>query len=192
MSLPAISKHLKVLERAGLIARGREAQWRPCRLEARPLKPRRLAGALPRHSGSKASIGWKSICEGAARQGEAACSQKLNRHKKRRTRACHIARIIDAPRSLLFRHGRTRTCRAVVGPQGFITIHCDMDIRQGGAFRSACVRRRGSEHWKSASIVKSSLRSASSSPSPGKTLMAPSGTRTPHHGDVRRTRCEDG
>ena len=32
MSLPAISKHLKVLERAGLIARGREAQWRPCRL----------------------------------------------------------------------------------------------------------------------------------------------------------------
>ena len=38
MSLPAISKHLKVLERAGLIARGREAQWRPCRLEADPLR----------------------------------------------------------------------------------------------------------------------------------------------------------
>jgi DNA-binding transcriptional ArsR family regulator len=38
ISLPAISKHLKVLERAGLIARGREAQWRPCRLEAGPLK----------------------------------------------------------------------------------------------------------------------------------------------------------
>ena len=37
MSLPAISKHLKVLERAGLIARGREAQWRPCRLAAAPL-----------------------------------------------------------------------------------------------------------------------------------------------------------
>lgn len=38
MSLPAVSKHLKVLERAGLIARGRDAQWRPARLEARPLK----------------------------------------------------------------------------------------------------------------------------------------------------------
>jgi DNA-binding transcriptional ArsR family regulator len=38
ISLPAISKHLKVLERAGLIARGREAQWRPCRLEAAPLR----------------------------------------------------------------------------------------------------------------------------------------------------------
>jgi DNA-binding transcriptional ArsR family regulator len=38
MSLPAVSKHLKVLERAGLISRGREAQWRPCRLEPAPLK----------------------------------------------------------------------------------------------------------------------------------------------------------
>jgi DNA-binding transcriptional ArsR family regulator len=38
MSMPAISKHLKVLEKAGLIARGREAQWRPCRLEPAPLK----------------------------------------------------------------------------------------------------------------------------------------------------------
>lgn len=38
MSLPAVSKHLKVLERAGLIARGREAQRRPCRLEAAPLR----------------------------------------------------------------------------------------------------------------------------------------------------------
>jgi DNA-binding transcriptional ArsR family regulator len=38
MSQPAISKHLKVLERAGLVSRGRDAQRRPCRLEARPLK----------------------------------------------------------------------------------------------------------------------------------------------------------
>jgi DNA-binding transcriptional ArsR family regulator len=38
MSLPAVSKHLNVLERAGRIARGREAQWRPCRLEAGRLK----------------------------------------------------------------------------------------------------------------------------------------------------------
>lgn len=38
MSLPAISKHLKVLERSGLIARGRAAQWRPCRLKAEPLQ----------------------------------------------------------------------------------------------------------------------------------------------------------
>jgi DNA-binding transcriptional ArsR family regulator len=38
MSLPAVSKHLKVLEHAGLITRSREAQWRPCRLAPEPLK----------------------------------------------------------------------------------------------------------------------------------------------------------
>lgn len=38
ISLPAVSRHLKVLEHAGLIVRGREAQWRPCRLQAGPLK----------------------------------------------------------------------------------------------------------------------------------------------------------
>jgi DNA-binding transcriptional ArsR family regulator len=38
LSLPAVSKHLKVLERAGLVARGREAQWRPCRIDAGPLR----------------------------------------------------------------------------------------------------------------------------------------------------------
>src|SRR5262245_64049494 len=38
MTMPAVSKHLRVLERAGLIARGRSAQWRPCRIDAGPLK----------------------------------------------------------------------------------------------------------------------------------------------------------
>jgi DNA-binding transcriptional ArsR family regulator len=38
MTLPAVTKHLKVLERAGLISRSRQAQWRPCKLEARPLR----------------------------------------------------------------------------------------------------------------------------------------------------------
>jgi DNA-binding transcriptional ArsR family regulator len=38
MSMPAVSKHLRVLERAGLISRGREAQWRPCRMEPAPLE----------------------------------------------------------------------------------------------------------------------------------------------------------
>src|ERR671914_1037150 len=38
MSLPAVSKHLKVLQRAGLIEQGRQAQWRPCRLQAEPLR----------------------------------------------------------------------------------------------------------------------------------------------------------
>ena len=44
VSLPAVSRHLKVLESAGLISRGRDAQWRPCRLDAGPLK--QVAGWL--------------------------------------------------------------------------------------------------------------------------------------------------
>jgi DNA-binding transcriptional ArsR family regulator len=47
ISLPAISRHLKVLEHAGLISRGREAQWRPCRLEGAPLEE--IAGWVERY-----------------------------------------------------------------------------------------------------------------------------------------------
>jgi DNA-binding transcriptional ArsR family regulator len=47
ITLPAISRHLKVLENAGLISRGRDAQWRPCKLEAEPL--RQLDGWLGRY-----------------------------------------------------------------------------------------------------------------------------------------------
>jgi DNA-binding transcriptional ArsR family regulator len=47
ISLPAVSRHLKVLQAAGLITRGRAAQWRPCRLEAGPLKD--LAGWLAQY-----------------------------------------------------------------------------------------------------------------------------------------------
>jgi DNA-binding transcriptional ArsR family regulator len=47
MSLPAVSKHLKVLQRAGLISQSREAQWRPCRLEPEPL--REVSGFLDQY-----------------------------------------------------------------------------------------------------------------------------------------------
>ncbi|MEQ1901419.1 MAG: metalloregulator ArsR/SmtB family transcription factor [Devosia sp.] len=47
ISLPAISRHLKVLEQAGLISRGRDAQWRPCKLEAAPLE--RVSGWVERY-----------------------------------------------------------------------------------------------------------------------------------------------
>jgi len=62
MSLPAVSKHLKVLEHAGLIARGREAQWRPCRLEAGSLKDAADWLEHYRVSGSRASIAWTTTC----------------------------------------------------------------------------------------------------------------------------------
>ncbi len=64
-------------------------------------------------------------------------------------RELHIARIIDAPRALLFRLWTDpQHVARWWGPQGFITIHCDMDIREGGAFRFGMRSPRGSEHWK--------------------------------------------
>ena len=58
MSLPAVSKHLKVLERAGLIARGREAQWRPCRIEVNALRTSNNSGeaTLRKHSSEAGAL----------------------------------------------------------------------------------------------------------------------------------------
>ena len=56
MSLPAVSRHLKVLQRAGLITRSRAAQWRPCHLAPEPLKGRPVARQPIAASGRKASI----------------------------------------------------------------------------------------------------------------------------------------
>ena len=76
MSMPAVSKHLRVLERAGLIARRREAQWRPCRIEAAAAQGRRrLGGALPRTSGSSASIGSTRIYRN--------CKRRRRRHGRK-------------------------------------------------------------------------------------------------------------
>ena len=71
MSMPAVSKHLKVLERAGLITRGREAQWRPCRIEPAALKERRrMARALPRLLGGEPRPP-RRIFEGTSGEGRA-------------------------------------------------------------------------------------------------------------------------
>ena len=70
MSMPAVSKHLRVLERAGLIARRREAQWRHCRIEAALEGSRRLGRALPAYLGSSGSIGWTHTCNSESEGGE--------------------------------------------------------------------------------------------------------------------------
>ena len=70
MSMPAVSKHLRVLERAGLIARGREAQWRPCRIEARPAQGRRrMARTLPSRLGGAARSA-RRLSAGTETEGE--------------------------------------------------------------------------------------------------------------------------
>lgn len=60
MSLPAVSKHLKVLERAQLIARGKEAQWRPCEIKAAPLKEATDWMEQYRQFWRSASTDWRS------------------------------------------------------------------------------------------------------------------------------------
>ena len=79
MSLPAISRHLKVLERAGLIARGREAQWRPCRLEAGPLKDASRWLEEYRRFWSKVSIASRITCARCRR-----ASKRRNRKGRRK------------------------------------------------------------------------------------------------------------
>jgi len=70
ISPPAVTKHLKVLERAGLISRSRHAQWRPCRLEAKPLREAAIRAAVdlpfevrpfPANSKRRGCSSWRSL-----------------------------------------------------------------------------------------------------------------------------------
>jgi len=98
MTLPAISKHLKVLERAGLIERSREAQWRPCRLRARPLKE--AADWIERYRAL-----WRS-------DSTAWLTTSMNFNDRRRQmtttsndsdREIVLTRVFDAPRELVWK-----------------------------------------------------------------------------------------
>ena len=125
MSLPAVSKHLRVLERAGLIARRREAQWRPCRIEARPAQGSgRLDRALPAHLGRAArsigrlptrteSKGGKVMVVSSAANSD---TFKVTTPSDQEIR---MTRLFDAPRQPRVRgDDEARTREAVVGPPG--------------------------------------------------------------------------
>ena len=132
MSLPAISKHLKVLEKAGLISQRREAQWRPCRLEPAPLKG--VDDWLERYRRFY-EASFDSL-DDYLRQ-----IQKPEQwpHDRGQPGGITITRVFDAPRELVF--------KAWTEPQRFAqwfggreaTILLDtvsMDIRPGGAWRA--------------------------------------------------------
>jgi DNA-binding transcriptional ArsR family regulator len=68
ISLPVTSRHLKVLQGAGLISRGREAQWRPCRLEPERLKAVDDWLWIYRRFGSRSWIGWQPTSKSSARE----------------------------------------------------------------------------------------------------------------------------
>ena len=139
MSLPAISKHLKVLERAGLIARGRTAQWRPCRLEAAPLKD--VAEWIGRYRRF-----WEASFD---RLGDYLAELQAKERAMENDRELVITRVFDAPRDLVFKAWTDPAqARSWMGPRGFTATHLEGELRPGGAWR-ACLRRddSGEELW---------------------------------------------
>jgi len=164
MSMPAVSKHLKVLERAGLIARSREAQWRPCQLNAGPLKDvadwaehyrrffeqsfDRLEIYLQEMKLQQKHMRTKNKEQSLTHR------KKLRKNKSiyRRTHMAEskegtaatqsserefvISRIFNAPRELLFKAWTDpKHVAEWWGPRGMTIPVCEMDVRPGGAYR---------------------------------------------------------
>ncbi len=81
-----------------------------------------------------------------------------------------VTRIIDAPRDLVFKAWtEPEQVARWWGPQGFVTTHCDMDIRPGGAFRCCMRSPAGTDHWKRGVYREIVEPERSSSPLPGRT-----------------------
>ena len=138
MSLPGVSKHLKVLERAGLITRGRHAQWRPCRLDAGPLREvdawldryrRFWTESFDRLDDHLATVEEKdkfmSANEGAGNAATGKAEHELV-----------ITRVFDRPRAVVFRAWTNpEQVTQWWGPHGFTNPVCQLDVRPGGAIR---------------------------------------------------------
>jgi len=115
-----VTKHLKVLQRAGLITRGRQAQWRPSRIDARALRV--------------APIGWNPIAASGKRSSTA--STTICAICKRGTmNDVIIKRTIAAPRELVYAAFTDARHLANGGPEGFTTPDAAADPRPGGAMR---------------------------------------------------------
>ena len=146
MSQPAISKHLKVLERAGLISRGRDAQRRPCRLEAEPLaaasgwleRYRRVLGRqlpAPRHPARRDEADARRA--GAAKRKGARDDPDLGtcRSHAPGDREIVMTREFDAPRRLVFdAYTKPELLKRWLGVRdGWTLAICEVDLRVGGA-----------------------------------------------------------
>ena len=144
MSLPAVSKHLRVLERAGLIARGREAQWRPCRLEAGPLKEVADWAERYRHIWEAAPRSARRLSAGTESEGEEdmAVSSVANSDTFKVTtpsdREIRMTRLFDAPRRLVFeamtKPEHVKRWWGILDDRHSVPV-CEIDLRVGGAWR---------------------------------------------------------
>ena len=144
MSLPAVSKHLKVLERAGLIARGREAQWRPCRLEPDALQAASTTGwRTTAGSGSERLDRLEAYLQELQakgdkqrkRHGEETWPQEVASTSSRTRGDRRHARIRRAARAGVRGVDRPKHLSQWWGPDGFTTTTSAFDMRPGGVWR---------------------------------------------------------
>ena len=139
---PAISKHLKVLERAGLITRGRDAQHRPCRLEADALRGTEwldgTGSSGPRSQ--RLDILRSAPCRpGSRRPGRAAMRTTGDLIiEPRRARDLVITRIRRTATGGVRRMDPTRAAATVVRARGWQLTTCEMDLRAGAGSCSSC------------------------------------------------------
>lgn len=129
LTLPAISKHIKVLQRAGLVARGQRAQFRPCSLEAAALAEV-SAWTEQYRSGRPASSGWTST-SGASRHPRK--QARIMAEGRSSEDAVVIERMLDAPVELIWQMWTDpEHFAAWYGPDGATIPVARMDVRVGG------------------------------------------------------------
>ena len=133
MSQPAISKHLKVLEKAGLISRGRDAQRRPCRLEARPLRDATAWLADFRLYWEESFQRLDALLESRLPRTEKTTAHEPHRDHADRPRDRAHPHVRRSPPSCVFdAYTRPELLTQWYGARGWHLVGCDFDLREGG------------------------------------------------------------
>ncbi|HEX2580712.1 MAG TPA: metalloregulator ArsR/SmtB family transcription factor [Dongiaceae bacterium] len=141
MSLPAISKHIKVLERAGLVRRERVAQSRPCRLEAAPLKE--VAGWLETYRRD-----WGDRLDRFENYLETLTTEKMMNKPEMKAEILTLTRTFHAPRETVFRAWTDpEHFKRWWGPRGFTVPYCTIDLRVGGKIHFCMRGESGPDIW---------------------------------------------
>jgi uncharacterized protein YndB with AHSA1/START domain/DNA-binding transcriptional ArsR family regulator len=141
ISAPAVSRHLRVLEQAGLIARGRDAQWRPCRLQAGPLK--QVADWVQRFGRFwDANLDDPQVMQNKEQDGP-----RNEGGDSSQSREFVATRVFEATAEAVFQAWTDPVQMARWwGPHGFTNPICEMDARTGGAWRIVMLGPDGAQH----------------------------------------------
>lgn len=141
MTAPAITKHLKILQRAGLISQGRQAQWRPCRFEPRPLAE--ATNWLEQYRQH-----WEQRLDQLDNYLKTLQAQELNMATNDvADREIIISRVLDAPRELVWEAWTNpKHADNWWGPERFINTTESMDFRVGGEWRYLMIGPDGTRY----------------------------------------------